>query len=69
MGILDRFFGVREEITARVFEETSLRNAAPTYRNDFIRERAWFQDIPSNQAKMVRMNPWAWALFAASMSS
>ena len=70
MGILDRFFGNRmeEQITERIesiqrlFEDTGLKNAPPTYQNDFITERAWFQDIPSNQAKMVRMNPWAWAV-------
>ena len=62
MGILDRLFGVREEVTARVIESTGKLNQAPTYQNDFITQRAWFRDIPENQAKMVRMNPWAWAV-------
>jgi hypothetical protein len=62
MGFLDRLRGLRTEATQRIFSTTAKKNAPPTYVNDFILEQAWVRDEPLCQGKMVRMNPYAWAV-------
>ena len=62
MSFLDRFRGLRQETTQRLWGTTAKKNAPPTYVNDFILEQAWARDEPLCQAKMVRMNPYAWAV-------
>ena len=62
MSFLDRLRNLREETTQRIFSTSVKKNAPPTYVNDFILEQAWVRDEPLCQAKMVRMNPYAWAV-------
>lgn len=62
MGILDRFRGVRQEATQRIFGTTVKKNTPPTYVNDFILGQYWSHNDPKCQAKMIQMNPYAWAV-------
>lgn len=62
MGILDRFRGVREEASKRIWGPSVGKNDPVTYVNDFILGQYWFFDEVESQAHMVRMNPYAWAV-------
>jgi hypothetical protein len=62
MGFMDRFRGIRTEATQRIFGTSVKKNAPPTYINDFITGRYWFHDNVEHQARMMRMNPYAWAV-------
>ena len=62
MSILDRFRGLRQEATQRVWGTSVKKNDPVTYVNEFILGQYWHKDEVSNQAQMMRMNPYAWAV-------
>ncbi len=55
-------FGTREETSQRVWESTVGKNDPVTYTDEFITGGYWSQDNVLHQSKMVRMNPYAWAV-------
>ena len=59
---MDRLGYIRTEATKRVWAPAIGKNDAPTYVNEFIWGQYWFHDEVNSQAKMMRMNPYAWAV-------
>jgi len=62
MGILDRLGYIRTEAAQRIWGSTVGKNDAPTYVNEFIMGQYWFHDMVESQSKIIRMNPYAWAV-------
>ena len=60
MSFLDRFRGVRQEATQRVWNPNAKRNRPPSYVSDFIVEGAWDRDEPEHQGNMAKRDPCAW---------
>ena len=62
MGILDRLGLIRQETTYRVWGSTAYKNDPSNYVDEFITGGYWNQDDVLHQSKMMRMNPYAWAV-------
>ena len=60
MGILDRFRGIRQETSQRVWAPLSDKNAPPTFKSDFVLEQAWNRDDPLHRGNMARRDPSAY---------
>lgn len=61
-GILNRLRGIRQEVTERVWDTGSLKNAPPTFVSDFILEGAWSRYDIEHLGNMSRRSASAYAL-------
>jgi len=59
---MERLGFIRQETSQRVWGTTTYKNDPITYVDEFITGGYWNQDEVLHQAKMMRMNPYAWAV-------
>jgi len=62
MSFLDRFRGIRQETSKRLWGTLSSKNAPPTFVSDFILEQAWNRDDPTHRGRMARRDPSAYQI-------